>query len=99
MKRQKNKAEYSALRLFMNCLKEMRQTKKDLKQLDTLELSMEALQRLVNTVAFSSNPVEIELHIQNGNTMIIRRETPAEQAGYKSFFDRYTEAKKERSIE
>lgn len=94
-----NKSEYSALRLFINCLKEMRQTKKDLKQLDTLELSMEALQRLVNTVAFSSNPVEIELHIQNGNTMIIRRETPAEQLGYKSFVDRYKEARQNRSIE
>lgn len=84
----------SFLQLFINCLREVRQTKKDLKQLDNLELSMEALQRLVDTVAFGSNEVEITVDTKDGRTVTIRR--AKNETGFESFTERYNRDKQKR---
>lgn len=84
----------SFLQLFINCVKEVRQTKKDLKRLDNLELSMEALQRLVDTVSFGSNEVEIVVDTKDGRTITIKR--AKNENGFESFTERYNREKQKR---
>lgn len=74
---------------------EASQAKKDLKALQNLDISIDALQRIVNTVAFGGKDIEIELTLTNGNKLVIRKsgdDTPA----FETFAERAAKAKRNR---
>ena len=74
----------SFFKMFVQCVKEARQTKRDIKQIKNLDVCYDSLQRLVNTVAFGANEVEIELTMANGSSLVIRRK-PLAETGYETF--------------
>ena len=85
------------LKLVVECIKEARQTKRDIKTIRNLDVCYDALQHLVNTVAFGSNPVEIELTMANGSKLLIKRQE-MNGTGYESFKDRVEKARANRAL-
>lgn len=63
----------STLKLFIECIKEVRKTRKAIKQVKELDLTEQALQQLVNTVAFGANEVEIDLTLKDGRVLTFKR--------------------------
>lgn len=60
-----------------------------------MELSIEALQQIVNTVALGA-PVEIDIKTFDGNVITIKRSEGAD-IGFVSFKDKYEKAKANRT--
>lgn len=82
-------------KMFIQCIKEARQTKRDVKQIKNLDVCYDSLQRLVNTVAFGANEVEIELTMANGSSLIIRRK-PLSETGFETFAEKAKRAQANR---
>lgn len=86
----------SSLKLFIECIKEVRKTKKAIKQVKEMDLTAEALQQLVNTVAFGGNEVELELKLKDGRSLIFKRKEMGPNS-IDSFKDRFNKAHSGRS--
>lgn len=82
-------------KMFLQCIKEARQTKRDIKQIKNLDVCYDSLQRLVNTVAFGANEVEIELKMANGSSLVIRRQ-PLAESGFETFQEKARKAQQNR---
>ena len=82
-------------KMFLQCIKEARQTKRDIKQIKNLDVCYDSLQRLVNTVAFGANEVEIELKMANGSSLVIRRQ-PLTESGFETFQEKARKAQQNR---
>ena len=89
--------KYSFLTMLINCIRESRQTKKDLRQIKNIDNSIEAFQRIVNTIALGSAEVEVEVTLNNGGKILIRR-TPLNETGYESFAQKVEKARKARGV-
>lgn len=77
----------SFFRMLIECIREARQTKRDIKLIRNLDVCYDSLQNLVNTVAFGANDVEIELKMANGSSLTIRRQ-PLAETGFETFQER-----------
>lgn len=89
--------KYSFLAMLINCIRESRQTKKDLRQIKNIDNSIEAFQRIVNTIALGSAEVEVEVTLNNGGKILIRR-TPLNETGYESFAQKVEKVRKARGV-
>lgn len=89
--------KYSFMSLLLNCIRESRQTKRDLKQIKNIDDSIDAFQRIVNSIAFGSNEVEVEITLNNGGKIVIRRSNNNE-TGYESFAEKVEKARKSRGL-
>lgn len=83
--------------MLINCIRESRQTKKDLRQIKNIDNSIEAFQRIVNTIALGSAEVEVEVTLNNGGKILIRR-TPLNETGYESFAQKVEKVRKARGV-
>lgn len=89
--------KYSFFAMLINCIRESRQTKKDLRQIKNIDNSIEAFQRIVNTIALGSAEVEVEVTLNNGGKILIRR-TPLNETGYESFAQKVEKVRKARGV-
>lgn len=69
--------------------REQRQLRKDIKIIQSYELSYEALERIVILAQQGGTPIEMKLTFPDGKTLEIK---PKEQEVYKSFAQRYAES-------
>lgn len=83
----------NTLKLFLECVKEVRKTKKAIKQVKEMELTEQALQSLVNTVAFGGQDVELELKLKDGRSLFFRRrESSFSDDGFREKFSKRTKS-------
>ena len=77
------------VKMLLEYKKEQRQLKKDIKIIQSYELSYEALERIVILAQQGGTPIDMKLSFPDGKTLEIK---PKEEAAYKSFAQRYAES-------
>lgn len=77
------------LQMLIEYKKEQRQLKKDVKLIQSYELSYEALERIVILAQQGGTPIEMKLTFPDGKVLEIK---PKVAEVYKSFAQRYAES-------
>lgn len=83
-------------KLFRECIKEARQTKRDLRQIRNIDNSIDAFQRIVNTIALGGNEIEVIVELANGGKITIHRQ-PLAETGFETFQERARRAQQSRA--
>lgn len=81
-----------AIKLLTDYYKAKHQYLEDTKRLESMELDMQALERLVNLVKVGEVPVKVTIPRSNGGAPIIIERSGNSGDNYKSFAEKFAEA-------